>query len=428
MINWAISYFTQFLCYYLCYRIIFHFKFKSWRWFLGVNLGMCLLAEGLIKLELFGLPSMVITLCVLLGMLLLAAKKRLYGMALFPIALILTGSINILTSYVLSMLFQVPYREYLAATSWSLITDCIALLVFFLCCILTRKQWNADMIQLRLCEYLFLLIGAACLFVMVAATQGLMKGEEEIFLILRKPFAICLIVVGLFLMGGLLWQSYIRNEALRMQADNELYRQFIEWQEMNVKAIIEADDKLRSFRHDVNAHILALESCIEEGDQAALRQYLQRIKQETKAKNTRRYSGIAAVDAIIGEWHNNAVELGVDWNWDGKLPQNINIDLFDFCVLISNLLSNAVEAAGKVASLQNAFVKANVGSIQNRIVIRVANSCLGDAEKNLKFQTTKPDSCNHGYGMKSIHRIIESVNGEIIKKVENGVCKIEVII
>ena len=78
-----------------------------------------------------------------------------------------------------------------------------------------------------------------------------------------------------------------------------------------------------------------------------------------------------------------------------------------------NLLSNAIEAAENSESkmVELSVVKKEQ---QNCILISMVNSCdmapIKDANGN--FETGKDKSKGHGYGTKSIARVIQKYNGE----------------
>ena len=72
------------------------------------------------------------------------------------------------------------------------------------------------------------------------------------------------------------------------------------------------------------------------------------MRAETRKLEVQKFTGVGAVDAIISEWYQKAVEDGIAWDWSGRFPEETAFETFDLCVLFSNLLSNAVEAARQV--------------------------------------------------------------------------------
>ena len=58
------------------------------------------------------------------------------------------------------------------------------------------------------------------------------------------------------------------------------------------------------------------------------------------------------VDAVLNRFYSDAVELNIDFNICGHMPNNCNIDAYDLCTVFSNLLSNAFDAAKKESKKQ----------------------------------------------------------------------------
>ncbi len=109
------------------------------------------------------------------------------------------------------------------------------------------------------------------------------------------------------------------------------------------------------------------------------------------------------------------------------MPEKTSTEVYDLCVLFSNLLSNAVEAVLKVEE-KGRIIKVQIGCMQEQIVIRVMNTCTEEAKENVKLKTTKLDSLNHGFGMKNIMSIIEKENGQIDRKFEGEFFVVEIVL
>ncbi|MCR5116095.1 MAG: ATP-binding protein [Lachnospiraceae bacterium] len=255
-----------------------------------------------------------------------------------------------------------------------------------------------------------------------------MKGDDSLFLHMKGPFAISITILCLLLIAGLRGMSYLKSKDALYKAEKALYDQYLANQEEHIKNIIEADKSIRSFRHDINAHLSALESCIDEKDYDELQNYIDRMKEETQNRKAQSYSGYAAVDTIIAEWHEKALKEEIAWEWKGKLREDLKIELFDLCVLFSNILSNAVEAAEKTEIGGERYIKVSIGSFRGRTSIRVTNTCINSSSQRMDLRTSKVDKDNHGFGMKNIKRIVEKYNGEIVYNFKNNVFNIEVTI
>lgn len=100
------------------------------------------------------------------------------------------------------------------------------------------------------------------------------------------------------------------------------------------------------------------------------------------------------------------------------------IEDIDLCVLLGNILDNAIEACEK-SSEKN--IEVSIYSDSTKLIITVINnidfSVLND---NPELNTSKTDISSHGYGVKTIKSIAEKYNGQASFYEENNkfVCQI----
>lgn len=84
----------------------------------------------------------------------------------------------------------------------------------------------------------------------------------------------------------------------------------------------------------------------------------------------------------------------------------------DVYSLIGNAIDNAIESVMKVQEYEERFISISIKDSRNLLVIRIENPFCGE----LEFQdglpvTTKADKSFHGFGMKSIQKVVEKYNG-----------------
>ncbi len=106
---------------------------------------------------------------------------------------------------------------------------------------------------------------------------------------------------------------------------------------------------------------------------------------------------------------------------NGYLPDSTTISDRDLCIVISNLIVNAIEAVDKIySSERNINVTLKKGKILTYIIIK--NTFVNSEDKVIqnKISTTKSDKRNHGFGLKNVKNIVEKYNGELVLKVEKN--------
>ena len=86
----------------------------------------------------------------------------------------------------------------------------------------------------------------------------------------------------------------------------------------------------------------------------------------------------------------------------------------DLTSLFCNLLENAIEAT---CNIQNPFIEINTSKRDKTpfVLITAINSCRINpfTQKHNRLNTTKPDKHKHGFGIKSIRKIVKKYHGNM---------------
>lgn len=94
----------------------------------------------------------------------------------------------------------------------------------------------------------------------------------------------------------------------------------------------------------------------------------------------------------------------------------------DMCSLFGNALDNAIEATCRIEDREKRSIGLNVKQSREFVSVCVRNSFDGDITFDGDLpETTKGDTINHGYGMKSMRSITERYDGQLSVTAEDGV-------
>jgi len=84
----------------------------------------------------------------------------------------------------------------------------------------------------------------------------------------------------------------------------------------------------------------------------------------------------------------------------------------DVYSLIGNAIDNAIESVMKVTAHEERFINISIKDSRNLLIIRIENPFCGELEFEDGLPvTTKEDKSFHGFGMKSIQKVVEKYNG-----------------
>ncbi|MCI6164612.1 MAG: GHKL domain-containing protein [Lachnospira sp.] len=230
-----------------------------------------------------------------------------------------------------------------------------------------------------------------------AQQQGIITVQEIVFIVVYTCAAF--ICVGI----QITTENY---EKMLKDNINELSRN----KDINVyKDIKELYDKTAIIRHDIKHTLGVINAYLSEEEYEKAENYIEEIIGTCEKGKIQNYSNNLILNYVL----NNKRETCKKNNIDFKCVciGNINgIEDEDICLLMGNLLDNAIEAAAR-CDKGKVSVDINEG---NEIEIRISNSIMETVLKdNPELKTTKTDNKKHGYGTRSIRFIVKKYQGEI---------------
>lgn len=104
--------------------------------------------------------------------------------------------------------------------------------------------------------------------------------------------------------------------------------------------------------------------------------------------------------------NNITVHYNINFNAD-----QVDIDRYDLCIEVGNVLYNAMEAVRLIPGNENRLIHLKIYSINNSLIIHVINSCRGISEQNKKNSPKYPDL--HGVGLLNIQKVAETYGGHL---------------
>ena len=130
--------------------------------------------------------------------------------------------------------------------------------------------------------------------------------------------------------------------------------------------------------------------------------------------------GNSTVDALINFKNLTAEKADVELKLKIFIPENLPINQCDLGVVMGNAIDNAIEAAQQYDGTDK-FVEITMGVKKEALVLVIKNPFQNELreDKQGNLLSTKNDGNRHGYGVKSIRRVAEKYNGEVLIETEN---------
>lgn len=225
---------------------------------------------------------------------------------------------------------------------------------------------------------------------------------------------VLLIILTLFY-AIFLMMALSLNKNARLQQENH----FLSLQQARYENLCSAIEEARQARHDIRHHFLQLSSLAEKGDLEKIKEYLSNANSKIPDYNLH-FCENQAADSVISHYAALAKRENIPFQANAALPAHISIDQIDMCLVLSNLLENALEASLKAKPFNRSIHAEVYLHHKHLLLIQVENTFEGKIqEKNHIFQSSKRPG--NGVGIQSVRHIAEKNGGDSSFTYENGV-------
>lgn len=242
-----------------------------------------------------------------------------------------------------------------------------------------------------------------------------------------SPVTLCICVSVIYLINILTLLMYSRLSMMQQrEVENKTLEQRVIMYQNQFQIMQQSQEDLRSLRHDLKNHLLLVQTYLESNKIESAIQYIKDITQTHNTMNTYIHSGNEETDCVLNYLLELAHQMNCEIHTSIKIPSETFMSALDLNILISNLLTNAIEAT---TQCDHKYLNIAMKFDRNILYISIYNTFQGTlCRQNNYFQTTKKDQKIHGYGFKNIHSIIEKYHGESSFRTENGVFKADIIL
>ncbi len=207
--------------------------------------------------------------------------------------------------------------------------------------------------------------------------------------------------------------NYIQNknyEFTKLQMQMQKENNYSEYYSM----LLKQDENQKILIHDIKKHFISISELNENGEKEKIAEYIRNIINSPALHGSIQMCRNGLLNSILCRYASICNENGVMLYTDiraGLLEFMANNDL---TALFCNLLDNATEATSKIPG---AYIDLSVTYKKEKsfTIISMSNSCNQNPfpEKTGLLVSHKKDNIYHGYGIKSIQKIIKKYNGKL---------------
>lgn len=208
--------------------------------------------------------------------------------------------------------------------------------------------------------------------------------------------------ISTFLAFYLFARTQHQNQVIRYQEQSE---QQMRMQLKHMDETILNQNELRALRHDMNSHLIALESYFDHDDITGGKQYISTLVDQFQQTTPTINTGNNALDAILSAKRSLAESKGIAFHTSITVQKDLPIAPEDCSVIFGNALDNALEACDRLPEDSEKLIEIFLQQDATSINCKITNTAPPNDEKN--FATSKVDKANHGFGMKNIKEALE---------------------
>lgn len=180
------------------------------------------------------------------------------------------------------------------------------------------------------------------------------------------------------------------------------------------KNLLQQNENQSILIHDINKHLQSIAKLNEQNNQEKIKDYIEQLVSSSDLKETALVCDNELLNSILCYYIQLCKKKNIQFKIDIRKNLFKNFEYNDLTSLFCNLLDNAVEACSYIS---DAYIELSVTYQPNAdiTVINIQNTCktIPSFNKNGNPISTKNDRTKHGFGLKSVQRIIKKYNGNI---------------
>ena len=206
-----------------------------------------------------------------------------------------------------------------------------------------------------------------------------------------------------------LYHSLLKFYSARM--NEQVFKQMLEVYSYQLDIARESEERVKALRHDIKHHIIELSAMAKKNNNDDMIKYLSGMKDFML--NPKEYSttGNQEIDGVLNYMLQKANKTLNQVDVQINIPEDLYFNNFNICVILGNLVDNAVREASKS---KEKLLTIKMQIKQEVLLIFIENSYSGKIlEKRNGLQTTQPELAIHGIGLENVKKVVLANGGEI---------------
>ncbi|NRR02285.1 GHKL domain-containing protein [Brevibacillus sp. RS1.1] len=219
-------------------------------------------------------------------------------------------------------------------------------------------------------------------------------------------------VIGFLLLNVILFYIFdnIVDKFQFMHENSQLQHQ-MDYQDANYEKTVHSFKSIKRIIHDTNQQLLYIEECIKRNELEAAMEHIKTTLNKVEGAYHRVNTGNLVIDALVTNTLNIGQANGIRIETKINLySQEVNIDRYDLCVALGNMLDNAIEASKRVKIAEDRYILIKIYSTESTLLIHILNHMENEI---VYLHSQKSNAEFHGIGLTNIARICDKYGGHM---------------
>lgn len=184
---------------------------------------------------------------------------------------------------------------------------------------------------------------------------------------------------------------------------------------------------MRGWRHDYHNHLQSLKGYLSLNKVEQMKDYLNELETDLDSIDTLYHSGNLQLDSILNAKLAIAEKGQIRIHCDASIPPQLHVSDLDLCVILGNLLDNAIESCRKIKNPDERFIRVYIGILKKQLYISITNATSETVKQRTDhyFTTKRGD---HGHGLKRVDQVVKKYDGYLNRQNEPGVFATEIVL
>ena len=180
---------------------------------------------------------------------------------------------------------------------------------------------------------------------------------------------------------------------------------------------------MRAWRHDYRHHIQTMKAHAANGEYEQIDRYLDQLDNDLTKVETIVRTGNRMADAVLNSKLSLAAKNDIRLKIQAQLPQTLQMTELDLCIIIGNLLDNAISACMELPP-EKRLIRIYMEMKGNFLYLSFINTAPG--KKQTSFLSRKGEG--HGYGLSRVDAMVQKYGGYVNRASEDEAFSTEVLL